>query len=277
MSETSLNRRIRHCCCCEKRLTGRFVELGVCKKCEIEQEKCIAWSADNMAQYYAGLEAKKKWVYLSVTRLEVDEAREMGAMWDSEGEQWYAPTGEPALVQRWPLNSGPVVLTGENREFGSELTIDFVPTACWFTSAHKCVHPRDWRRLHQHLCERVNNCCEYCGINPGIPLEIHEKWSYTGRVQKLVRFVALCRLCHIATDVGYTVTRKDEDCINSLDRIATARDQFIKVRHFTVADIWMHLDEALKLKWARNLITWTPDLSLLTDNGIALVPDLIQV
>ena len=262
MSGTNLNRRIRHCCCCEKRLTGRFVELGVCKKCGIEQDKMSAEIEASIARRNAEFEAR---VYLSVTRPESDEAREMGAMWDSGSERWYAPTGEPALVRRWPLNSDSVVLTGEDREYGgNELCIDLIPATSWAT-IRSCVHPRDWDRLCRHVCERVKNCCEYCGMYNDA-LAIREKWHYIGktRTQKLVRLIAMCYMCHLAS------------CPAEKD-LSKSASQLAKLRKWNKDEIMQHYIDARWLNRGRIAVTWTTDLSLLTDNGISLVPDLIQV
>ncbi len=240
---------------------------------------------ENSLRIQAHHEALKKRVYLSVTHSEGDEASELGAKYDSDCKQWYAPNGEPELVSKWPVNNTPVVLINEDRTFGgNELYVDLIPASCWFTNVRYCVHPRDWDRLRRHVYNRANNCCECCGT-PG-KLDAHERWHYDNQtqVQKLVRLVALCRVCHRATHLGHTIMNHEDseviglaNCIKANQpRIIEARDKFMKLRNFTVPDIRSHFAEALNLNKIRSEIVWTLDLSLITDNGIALktaIPD----
>ena len=114
-------------------------------------------------RFQRDVEENKSRVYLSVTFSEREAASRMGAVYDLKREQWYAPNGEPELVSKWPVNNDPVVLTGEDREYGrNALYIDLIPSSCWFTNVRSCVHPRDWDRLRRHVYERVNNRCECC-------------------------------------------------------------------------------------------------------------------
>ena len=203
-------------------------------------------------------------VYLSVSYEERVEARNAGAKWDAEERKWYAPNGELALVQRWPVNNTPVVLTGENREYGgSRLFVDLIPSTCWATNVRKCVHPRDWDRLRRHVYNRVNNRCECCGSSER--LEAHERWQYANQTQKLMRIVALCEMCHLATHIGYA---------DIVGREADARAHLARVRNFNADETQAHIDEAFRLFRTRSQTTWNLDLSLITDNGIALATDI---
>ena len=213
---------------------------------------------------------KRKRVYLSTHYVERREASRMGAKWDAERKQWYAPNGEEWLVNKWAVNNDNVVLlTGEDRTFGgNELYIDLIPSSCWFTNVRSCVHPRDWDRLRRHVYERVNNKCECCNIDPGDEsLEAHERWQYDEhtRTQKLVRLIALCNACHLATHLGFANAHGD---------LVKAGKQLNKLRNFTALDIERHYIESLEINKTRSAITWNLDLSLITDNGIALLTDI---
>lgn len=57
-------------------------------------------------------------VYLAVPYQEKDEAKSLGARWDSARKSWYAPLKQNALITRWPLNMTPIThLIGEDPNF----------------------------------------------------------------------------------------------------------------------------------------------------------------
>lgn len=43
-------------------------------------------------------------IFLNVPFSEKDEAKALGAKWDSSEKKWYAPNGEQSLIDRWPSN-----------------------------------------------------------------------------------------------------------------------------------------------------------------------------
>jgi hypothetical protein len=68
--------------------------------------------------------------YLAVPYAEKDAAKALGARWDAAKKQWYAPhAADEELVRRWPINTAPVCLHGEDRTFGgNELFVDLITT-----------------------------------------------------------------------------------------------------------------------------------------------------
>lgn len=76
--------------------------------------------------------------YLSVPFSEKEEAKSLGAKWDPEKKQWYAPYGEENLVSRWSK----ITMMGENREFGGNLFfVDLIPSSCWFKNVRSSIYP----------------------------------------------------------------------------------------------------------------------------------------
>jgi hypothetical protein len=211
--------------------------------------------------------------YLAVTFEEKDEAKKLGAKWDAINKKWYAPNMEPLLLEKWKINTEPVILLCEDRTYGgNNLFVDLIPTTCWFTNVRSCVHPRDWDRLRRYVYERVNYICECCNIDTqktNVILEAHERWDYNEetQTQKLVRIVALCHDCHQSTHMGLAGIK---------GKGIEAREHIKKIRGFTEQDYKKHMSEATEIWKKRSMINWNLDLSLITSNNIKLaniIPD----
>ena len=205
--------------------------------------------------------------YLAVCFEEKEEAKKLGAKWDVIQKKWYAPNNEPLLLEKWKINTEPVILLGEDRSYGgNKLFIDLIPITCWFTNVRSCVHPRDWDRLRKYVYERVNYICECCNIDTqksNCIIEAHERWDYNEatQIQKLVRIVALCHECHQSTHMGLAGIK---------GKGAEAMAHIKNVRGFTEEEYKTHICEATEIWKKRNMIHWDLDLSLITTNNITL-------
>jgi hypothetical protein len=204
--------------------------------------------------------------YLFVPYSEKDVAKRLGAKWDPAEKKWYAPEGEKALVERWPIPPPITALIGEDRSFGgNQLFVDLVPRSCWFTNVRYCVEPRDWDRLRKFVYERAGNKCECCGAanSDGAPLAAHERWHFdlTHKTQKLMRIIALCEACHETTHMGLANVRGRGD---------EATLHLMKVTGITPLAADKHIEQAFKLWEERNETDWTLDLSVITHSGMAL-------
>lgn len=203
-------------------------------------------------------------LWLDVPFAEKDEAKALGARWDPKVRSWWAPAGRGADLGRWvPL---PVLLPGEDRDFGSGLFVDLVPSSCWFTNVRSCVSSRDWDRLRLMIYRRAGYRCEACGgerdSQAGVYLEAHERWAFvTGDVQVLKRLICLCTPCHEVTHFGLaTVRGRDGLALAHLMRVndwhrRTAQDQ---------------IDDAFRLWRIRSASDWTLDVTMLTAVGISV-------
>ncbi|MGW0393838.1 DUF5710 domain-containing protein [Streptomyces sp. NPDC003042] len=160
-------------------------------------------------------------------------------------------------------------MPGEDRSLGSRLFVDLVPSSCWFTNVRSCVAQKDWDRLRRMTYRRADNRCEACGASQDREakrwLEAHERWTYDDatRVQPLRRLICLCTDCHTATHFGFAQIR---------GLAPQARTHLMKVTEMTGAQADLHIASAFDLWQARSRITWTLDLSMLTDAGITLAP-----
>ena len=122
-------------------------------------------------------------------------------------------------------------------------------------------HEYDWDRLRMHVYDRVQGLCEACGVDAvaaGSRLECHERWEYRPPVQKLVRLVALCRDCHLATHIGFA-----EKIGKGVEAMAHLR----KVTGMTSAEAEEHTRNAIEVCRRRSWESWCIDCSLLTRSG----------
>lgn len=201
-------------------------------------------------------------VYLSVPFKENNQAKALGARWDPNVRQWYAPNGEKELIQRWPTLPPIMNIPGEDRNFeGNRLFVDLVPKTCWFTNVRTCVEPSDWDRLRKYVYERANNRCECC--NEKAVLEAHERWHFNNetKVQKLMRIIALCKSCHEVTHIG--LAKKN-------GRAEEATKHLMKVTGMNDVEANKHINDAFALWHERNKFVWELDLSIITESGIQL-------
>ena len=205
-------------------------------------------------------------IYLGVPYKEKEDAKPLGIEWDPVRRQWWSLSNNPnldKLLEKWSLNTEPINLIGEDRTYGGdELFIDLIPDSCWFTNVRYYVDPRDWDRLRKFIYERNENICECCGKYTK-NLEAHERWDYDydRKIQKLVRLLSLCNMCHTATHIGRAKQEHKGDI---------ALEHLKKVRNFTHEEAIEHEKLAFQVWKKRNTITWNLDLSLLTNNGILL-------
>ena len=205
-------------------------------------------------------------IYLAVPFAEKDDAKTLGAKFDWDAKKWYILSDHKnfnIIHDRWKINTNPVVLVGEDRTFGgNDLFVDLIPRSCWFTNVRYCVHSSDWDRLKKYVYERTNYTCECCNAST-MDLEAHERWEYDDKtnVQRLVRLVALCHMCHTTTHIGKAgIDGKGEEALKHL----------MKVRNFTRDEAINHKNDAFELWAERSSVDWKLDLSLITNNNIKL-------
>src|SRR5437588_2921912 len=85
------------------------------------------------------------------------------------------------------------------------LTVELVPSTCWFSNLRSELDKDDWDRLRHAVYERAGNYCEVCGQRGAQhPVECHEVWEYDDEhsVQRLSGLIALCPACHEAKHMG---------------------------------------------------------------------------
>ncbi|GAB3269275.1 DUF5710 domain-containing protein [Kineosporia babensis] len=209
-------------------------------------------------------------IWLDVPFDEKDLAKAAGARWDTRARSWYAPRAGMSDLEQWtaaePL---PDLLPGEDRQLGSGLFVDMVPSTCWFTNVRSCVSQRDWERIRRMVTARAGQRCETCGAPEDRArrrwLEVHERWTYDvpSQVQRLGRLICLCSDCHSATHYGLAGIR---------GRASAARSHIQKVTGLSAADVSILIEVATEQFYQRSSHPWELDLSILTDTGVTVAP-----
>lgn len=207
-------------------------------------------------------------VWLDVPYAEKDEAKAQGARWDPAARRWYAPQPGMTALERWQaLPDVPDLLPGEDRNFGSGLFVDLVPSSCWFTNVRSCVGQRDWERLRRMIINRAGRRCEECHRGEDREsrrwLEVHERWAYDdkAKVQALRRLICLCTDCHTATHFGLaSLNGKDGEAFEHLCAV-TGQPK---------GEVERQIDAAFELWAGRSLVKWELDLNILLNAGITV-------
>jgi hypothetical protein len=139
----------------------------------------------------------------------------------------------------------------------TRLTVELVPSTCWYTNVRSNVAKAVWDRLRRQVAADAGQRCEVCGgRGRRWPVECHEVWHYDDdtNVQRLERLVALCPACHEVKHAGLASKRGRLEAV--IQRLAT-------VNWWTVDDAALYL-EAVFEQWAsRSRHQWTLDVSVL--------------
>jgi hypothetical protein len=226
--------------------------------------------ADSVPPIFSEEKAGEKYIldriYLGVNFTDKENAKLLGAMWDTTVSKWYVSSKAPnatLLADKYPIHSAPVILTGEDRNFGgNQLFVDLVPKGCSFTNCRFNVDACDFDRLFNHVIGRASFTCECCGFESKDNLahfKIAERWSFDDetKTQKLMRLLCVCENCHKSIHMS----KKDK---------IEASAHLQQICGFSSAETNTHVQAAFALWGRRNSKTWILDLTLLLNNGIKL-------
>jgi hypothetical protein len=134
------------------------------------------------------------------------------------------------------------------------LTVELVPSTAWGSNVRSRVRPSVWDRLRRAAYAAAGHRCECCQATGR--LEAHEVWAYddAGRVQRLLRLLALCPRCYLVKHYGRArVTGQEADALAQLCR----------VNGWTEAQAFAYVAEAFEVWRRRSAAPWTVDLSVL--------------
>lgn len=142
------------------------------------------------------------------------------------------------------------------------LTIELVPSSCWFSNVRSSVSRKEWDIIRKQVYSEANNICEICGgKGPNHPVECHEIWNYDDKklIQKLVGMIALCPSCHQVKHIGLSQVRG----------IGTeAKNHLAKVNKISKDEAEKYIKASFELWEQRSKKKWKLDISKLIDYGI---------
>lgn len=146
-----------------------------------------------------------------------------------------------------------------------KLTIELVPSTCWYSNVRTNVSAAEWEKCKRFVRARSGDCCEVCGQSGWQQgyrwaVECHEVWEYTDEdgehVQRLFGLIALCPRCHEVKHIGRA------EAVGSLERA---------VHHLMWANGWsddeaeVYIYNAFTTWRERSEHQWTLDISYLTE------------
>ncbi len=143
------------------------------------------------------------------------------------------------------------------------LTIELVPSSCWFSNVRSNVPSSVWEVLKKQTAKFTRYRCEICaGRGRRWPVECHEVWLYDDKThtQTLVRLIALCPMCHKVKHIG----------------LASVNGEFDEVRaHLMKVNQWpqqatadAYIARAFQIFEERSQHEWALDISYLKQFGI---------
>jgi len=144
------------------------------------------------------------------------------------------------------------------------LTLDLVPSSCFFSNLRSELPKKVWDRLRREQYKKAGYRCEVCGEKgTKHPVECHELWRYLvgpkANLQLLTGLIALCPACHEVKHFGLAQAAGREEramaqfCrVNGLD--AETAIQYIRAQF----DTWSE----------RSAKTWDLDISWLDSHGV---------
>lgn len=145
-----------------------------------------------------------------------------------------------------------------------KLSIELVPETCWYSNLRSILSKEDWDKLRKRTYELANYRCEICGGRGNRwPVECHEVWDYDDKyhIQKLVRLIALCPLCHGVKHIGLSKMRRHE---------TEAIEHLEKVNGLTQEEANIYIVEVFKKWHERSLYDWSTDISWIENFGIKI-------
>lgn len=148
----------------------------------------------------------------------------------------------------------------------ARLTVELVPSTCWWSNVRSQVPPDVWERLRRATASAAGHRCEICGgRGRRHPVECHEVWEYDDarRVQRLVRLTAICPACYEVKHLGLAEMR---------GRRGAALAHLARVNGWSAADAEAYVEAAFEQWTVRSRHDWTLDCTVLEDQGVHVEP-----
>jgi len=177
---------------------------------------------------------------------EKEDAKRLGARWDSSRKTWYIPEGVDASgFNRW-LHAG-------------KLAPDLVPQFCWYSNVRSCMSKEQWQALKKRVNASHGYRCVVCGGRGETHwVEAHEVWEYVEidgeNIQRLADIISVCPQCHEVKHMGHA---------NTQGRGEIALAHMAQVNGTSVEQARIESDKAFEIWYERSRKTWGFDISLL--------------
>lgn len=141
-----------------------------------------------------------------------------------------------------------------------KLSIELVPSSCWYSNVRSNVRPETWDRLQRATFQAAGYACEICGSHGDAhPVEAHEIWFYDDHrlIQTLKHLTSLCPRCHEVKHFGLAIASS-----NTKRAVAWLST----VNGITAAQALAHVERAFQIYEIRSRFQWRLDIKLLVDH-----------
>jgi hypothetical protein len=146
---------------------------------------------------------------------------------------------------------------------------DSIPSTSWGSNLHHLLVPNQWQDFRRQTFARTAGHCEICGFWNG--LECHELWEYHEPipglpdticgVQRLVRLMPLCTICHETYHLGFAGMN---------GRMQAAGDRVMAYNRFTPTETKEYCDLNKRNWQRRSQYPWALDLSCVSPGPLAI-------
>jgi len=198
-------------------------------------------------------------IYLNVPFTQKDDAKKLGAQWDSQNKSWYVPSDQHLdAFSKW------LPITKQRETPYQLLTIELVPQTCWYSNVRSNISKQEWDKLRHYTYKQAGHRCKICGrVGRQHPVECHEIWHYddSWHIQKLIGLVALCPSCHEVKHVGYANTQGRGD-------IAIAHLAYVNV--WSITEAMEYVEQCFEIWQERSRYEWILDISYLEQFNITI-------
>src|SRR5713101_2941475 len=134
------------------------------------------------------------------------------------------------------------------------LTIELVPSTCWFSNMRTKMPRAAWDKLRKQVYAQYNNRCGICQAE-NVKLHCHEIWQYDDAlyVQNLAGFIALCEMCHHCKHMGLAgiLANKGQSDFKKVI------EHFMRVNQCSYEEFEAYKNEAFKIWAERSQYPWT--------------------
>lgn len=198
---------------------------------------------------------------------EREDAKRLGAKWDSKSRKWWVPIGTDLRpFGRWVI---------QPREYQSEVPLDkprIAPDLNPVDSLRALLPlltPMERTELKRNVFLAANYRCEACGQRgKDHPVECHDVWEFDSElmVQRLEGLHAYCPECH---DVRHTADRlANPETTNSVMRDVLS--MMSMVNGWSRKDVEKHLKDWDDLRASLAGRRWSLDATALLHYGVSL-------
>jgi hypothetical protein len=143
-----------------------------------------------------------------------------------------------------------------------KLTIDLIPSTCWFSNVRSEVTQAQWDIIRQKVYSEAYHVCQICGgVGKKHPVECHEIWEYDDKnlIQILSGMIALCPDCHMVKHIGLAKIQNKGDY---------ALRHLMKINSLSKRDAEKYVGDVF-IQWAqRSTKQWKLNISVLKNYGV---------